>query len=403
MRLSNKILYLVLLLFVSVNIFSFSMFKKVRLKCNSFTLVKSGVYAARGKVRIYWKDLVLFSKKAYFYSKKEAFEAEGNVFVKDPRFLLWCKKVQTGSSTHEIIATGKVKIETDSLIIYANKAIYNRDKEIVKLPDFPRIYEKNPQGKKKPNFTTAKDVVYYVRTDTAKLVSQVLAKVYGDDNVLTTIRTDLLYANPDQTFDAFGNISIEREDKVALADKGTFIASKEIAVLYGKVIVKAPDYMLYAGYLRTFLKENRSYAQLEPRLIKKEKKDGKLRIIDLKADEIEIYSDENRVVGRGNVVLVEKEDNAKAVLTADLIEYYGNRKFSVSIGNVKIVKDNVTVYGDKLYYYEQKRRMEVEGNAKLERTVNGKTDTVWGKKIIYFEDQDRLIVQDAYSILNTSD
>ncbi|GEM_PF-5896853 len=372
--------------------------KHWRLKSDSLLILKSGEYLAKGNVRVYMEDMMLRCQRLFFNNQNERFRAEGGVFAVRQGSKLWCSRMYTGKTTNEIVLDGNVKIDSEDYRVQASKAFFYRDREMVYIPSYPKVTELSTRPFK--NAVVGRELFYFVQKEKGYIEGDVNAIVYSNNGEKTRITGKKLNFYPGGKFEMEGDVNVVQKDLTLSGDRGEYFATSEISIMYGNVVARTKDSVLRCGYLKSFLKVRRHYAQGSPRLIRFEKGKKGIVTLDLTADEIEIYDSEKKLIARGNVRLVRSGGGEDAVLTSDMLEYYQERNLTVAIGNVKVDRKNMTVYGDKLFYDHEKDTVEVEGNARAERVEGNKKDVIWGKKIVYNAQTGRVVVLGAYGEMN---
>ncbi len=198
-----------------------------------------------------------------------------------------------------------------------------------------------------------------------------------------------------------GNFRVENPQYILTAGQGMIDVKKDVMEANINVRLIQENNTLTCAKLIYYMAEERAVATGNPKIVETVKDDSDKDIIfttgEITGDRIINYLKDDMVVVEDNV-RVEKmkiEDGKQSFdyrLYCDNLTYYNKAQKAIAIGNVKIEQVESTAFGDRLVFYELENRVEIVGNAFIERD-NG--DKVYGEKIVYFMNGDRVLIFNA--------
>lgn len=411
-------------------------------------------YLVTGNVVVTQNKRRVFCKRGTWNEKTGLTQALDMVRIDDPKFKMQCDRVDSQTKENYSIFTGNVRIESDTMRAFAQKGHYFEQEERMVLLGNPITQNKESP----PNQIRGERITYFMKTNQAEVHKNVdiilQPKTKGPSATLTHIKSDLMRVLPDGSYQVDGNLRCTKKDMLLTADKGLYDDTREITEVFGNVKVETQTYTLTSGYLKSWAKEDRTIANVNPRMVKvvnrtkrdkpdaagkSPKKTKGLRVgkgnpdaarkkgetdeveagapaqdrIVLTADEIEAFEGGDHIKGRGHVHLEQTpylgddvesgEVQATATVDCEIIEIFAKEQKTLSKVNVVMKTTDITAYGDQAIYYEETPEREEEliiwGNARADqrRKSGGTPNSVRGKVIHYFPKDEQTVIEGQVS------
>jgi lipopolysaccharide export system protein LptA len=237
----------------------------------------------------------------------------------------------------------------------------------------------------------------------------------GDMEITSRLMT---FAN--NVYVARGGLKAVQKDSTLTADRGIYDRDLELVKAIDNVKVVQPGSVMTSDYLEAYVKEDRILARGNPklvRIIERESKDEdgeittkKTRAI-LTCKEVEGFNKENRFLAKGDVHLIEvpyregeteeeakeNEENPVSDLKCETLELFSEEDKAIGRNNVEIVTETLRATGDKVIYLSAEDRMIIVGHAhafqttKEAKTKAEQVSELYANKIIYYPEEDRTI------------
>ncbi len=219
---------------------------------------------------------------------------------------------------------------------------------------------------------------------------------------------------------ARGGLKATQKDSVLTADRGIYDRDLEIVKAIDNVEVVQPGSVLTSDYLEAYVKEDRILARGNPRMVRIVEREAKsdsgdasvkkTRVI-LTCNEVEGFNKENRFLAKGNVHVIEvpyrdgeteeeAEENMKKPVSdikCETLELFSEEDKAIGRTNVEIITETLRATGDKVIYLNRENRMIIVGHAHAFQTSTDKASKqeqvseLYANKIIYYPDEDRTI------------
>jgi lipopolysaccharide export system protein LptA len=345
-----------------------------------------------------------------------------------PSFSVTCKRLDAHTKENFTIFSGNVVIDGERVRAYGEKANYYEKEEKLVIIGDPRSETKDDP----PNVVRGRNITYFFKTDRAKATGDVKADIQPKKGNLlsqpTHITGEALTILPDRRYQVEGNLVAKRSDMTLMADRGIYDDTREITEAFGNVNVKTPKYVLESGYLKNYGLEERTIANIHPKLTQTVERKGKRRKsrimggdkegdtgpardrVILTATEVEALNGGSQIVARNDCKLVQtpwlgdeatEEVTATSTLTSDLMDVFVDEGKLVAKGNVELKGNDIVATGDRAIYWEEKgdrpEELIIEGNAKATQTKPNQKNpnTSTGERIHYFPQRDKIIIEKA--------
>ncbi len=388
----------------------------------------SETYIVTGNVVVTQGSREITCEKGTYNEKTGLAQAIHNVKVTGPKFSVTCKRLDAHTKENFTIFSGNVVIDGERVRAYGDKANYYEKEEKLVIIGEPRSETKDDP----PNVVTATNITYFFKTDRAKATGNVKADVQPKKgnkfSQPTKITGEALTILPDRRYQVEGNLVARRADMTLTADRGIYDDTREITEAFGNVRVTTPKYVLESGYLKNYGLEERTIANIHPKLTQTVERKGKRRKsrimggdkegdtgpardrIVLTATEVEALNGGAQIVARNDCKLVQtpwlgdeatEEVTATSTLVSDLMDVFVDEGKLVAKGRVELKGNDITATGDRAIYWEEKgdrpEELIITGNAKaVQSKPNQKNpNTSTGEQIHYFPQRDKIIIEKA--------
>ena len=276
-----------------------------------------------------------------------------------------------------------VIVQDPDYTILSENAEYLEKEGLLKLSDNPLLFGKDI-------FLTANTVGYNNQTKVTFL----------EENTLIVQKSKEIIAKENQESE---NIEIQNEEKM-YKDVLTFFSGDkmesyskdkektETIILSGNAKVVREDFLFTGDHLKAF---GESYKNLESK--------ESFEFIDKKShikitgnlfehDEEKGYT---HITEEPKIEFQDDKGNINSTLTTVEIERFIDKKEIVARGNVLIQSDNGNIRGQYATYYEDEKKMYVEGNPSLERDGS----KVFCGLIIVYPETNQIIMSDGIGVI----
>ncbi|MCB1176707.1 MAG: hypothetical protein KDK36_03915 [Leptospiraceae bacterium] len=281
---------------------------------------------------------------------------EGGVIMEDPDYTILTEKAVFYEKENNLVLNDYPLIFGENLFITGEKAIYNNESKVTKLENDTILARLSYETKSvKGGFKKKED-----KKDKSKEEKEVEEK----KRVITLFTGERL------------------ESKVKSKDEPASIGMYENAKIYRDDFEYDGKYLkaFGEGYKNLEAKENVNFLDKENNFRIK----GKL----FEHDDEKGYT---HITEEPEVEFLSKEGEVTSTMTTVELERFSDRKEIVARGNVVIESENSTVKGQYATYYEEEKKLVVEGNPTFQRNGN----IVRSGKIIIFPENNRMLLSDG--------
>ncbi|MEZ7891054.1 MAG: LptA/OstA family protein [Candidatus Wallbacteria bacterium] len=283
-----------------------------------------GTYVVSGNVRVVQNKRILTCARGTYNEKTGITQALMNVNIFDPNFKMNCQRVDSHTKENFSVFSGNVNIEGDRFFAYADKALYNEKEEKVTLVGNPVSKSKD----KTPNEVRGERIIYYLKNDRVEVIGNVTASLNPKENdpkgSPTHITGNKLEMLPDGRYQVLDSLRVIKKDMILYADRGIYDETSEVTEAFGNVKIENNQYTLTAGYVKNISKEDRTFANIKPKLVQ----------IVAKKDNKKQQSDAGDTGAKNDGA-----EETESVFTDDENEPADNSKTNLGRGISKNVKD----------------------------------------------------------------
>lgn len=368
--------------------------KKVKLSASSIEVVGEDALMGflKGGVKVEDKENHIFftAQKATYNKFEETILLEGRptLYYKganNKTTKITAPIIKRYMTESKVILEGKVIMEDGEFtIIGDNGTYYEKENEFV-IDDYPFIFGKQI-------FATAEKATY----------NNVLKKtILQNKALIAQISYETKSVNLQDTSDSVKidkNIQkkeVEEKERVLTLFNGDMLeyqiktdALEAFIKLNGNVNIYHKTYHYFGNSIRAFgegfknLDTKEEFSFLD-----------KVNQFKLSGNVFEHFEDQNysHVTGNPKIDFLDTQENIKATLTAYEIERFADKKEIVARGNVKIEAEESIARGQYATYFEESKKIILEGNPSLER---GGTRVSCGR-IILFPDTNQIILSEG--------
>ena len=122
-----------------------------------------------------------------------------------------------------------------------------------------------------PNEVHGERIIYFMKTERMEVLNNVTAfiqpKEKEKEGAVTHITGNRLEILTDGRYQVTDNLRVLKKDMILYADRGIYDETSEVTEAFGNVKVETSKYTLTSGYVKHLAKEDRTLANIKPRLI----------------------------------------------------------------------------------------------------------------------------------------
>jgi lipopolysaccharide export system protein LptA len=266
-------------------------------------------------------------------------------------------------------ADDKVKVINNDIIIYSDKAIFQRDSKSV-------IFSKNPEIKRGDDVFNADEIIYYMDKKQIILNKNARVKAYSEEKDSKTNKINKMpvsasgdriehFTGGETLTIVQGNAVIIREDSISTGDIFEMKGEKGKEDLTGTnfhINYKTENMEALGKNFKSNRKEGNTVLWGNACIIIKDSK-TKLETSRIFGDYMEHYRDIDELYISGNVTIVNKD----GIIKGDIAKYRRKNNFIIVTGNARIMKDNSTVLASAISLDTK------TSNAKIIGDIRGKS------------------------------
>ncbi|HBC75996.1 MAG: hypothetical protein A2008_13335 [Candidatus Wallbacteria bacterium GWC2_49_35] len=423
-----------------------------------FEMEADNTYVITGNVHVYQGTRTITCERGTYNEKTGIVRAFTNVEIVDEKFRMNCQRVDSHMKENYSLFSGGVIVNGKNFIANSERAFYYEKEEKAVLIG-------NPVAKsldQPPNEVHGERIIYFMKTERMEVLNNVTAliqpKEKDQEGAITHITGNRLEILSDGRYQVTDNLRVLKKDMILYADRGIYDETAEITEAFGNVKVETSKYTMTSGYVKHMAKEDRTLANIKPKLIQivdkkkrvlpsegksedngsddqetsggeneiasenggeegetgeagaegdkaaKKKISNKDKII-LEANEIEALENSTHIIAKGDASLIQfpylgqegtegVEVNSK--INSQIMDIFTEEGKMVAKQDVVLTSKDITAYGDTATYYEKEDRLDIEGNAHaVQRRGKGQEDNdIVGKKITYFASTERILIKE---------
>lgn len=402
----------------------------IQISGDKLEMEPNDTYVVTGNVAVEQGSTEITCEKGVYNERTGLAQAIHNVQVNNPKFTVTCKRLDAHTRENFSIFSGNVVINGQNITAYAAKANYYEKEEKLILIGNPRADTKddppNTVTGRRIVYWLDDDRAQVL----GDVVADIRPKDKILNSTGTHITGEKLMILSDGRYQVDGNLVALRGETTLKADRGIYDDTKEITEAFGNVRVDNPKYVMESGYLKNYGLEDRSISSVSPKItqIVERKAKRKSRILSgdtddetaelgpsrdkavLTAIQIEALQGGTHVVARGDAMLKQtpymgedetEEVTATSIVTADLMDMFTDEGKMVAKGNVELKGHDITATGDRAIYFEEKddrqEELRIMGNARAsqQKPDQDKPNVAVGEEIHYFPARDKVIIFQA--------
>ncbi len=417
-----------------------------------FEMESDNTYVITGNVHVYQDSRTITCERGTYNEKTGIVRAFTNVEIIDAKFKMRCQRVDSHMKENYSLFSGGVIVNGNNFVANSERAFYYEKEEKAVLIGNPVARSLDDT----PNEVHGERIIYYMKTERMEVLNDVTAliqpKSKDKDDALTHISGNRLEILADGRYQVTDNLRVLKKDMILYADRGIYDETEEVTEAFGNVKVDTSKYTLTSGYVKHLAKQDRTIANIKPRLIqivdkkkrvlpsaeepaggeedgngdensagggsddeeegaegkknkKTEKKISNKDKIILEADEIEALENSTHIVAKGDASLIQfpylgqegtegVEINSK--INSQIMDVFTEEGKMIAKQDVVLTSRDITAYGDTATYYEKEDRLDIEGNAHaVQRRGKGQEDNdIIGEKITYFASTERILIKE---------
>lgn len=367
--------------------------KKVKLSASSIEVIGEDALMGflKGGVRVEDKEnnILFTAQKATYNKLEETVFLEGRptlyyIGVNGKRTKITAPIIKRYMTENKVVLEGKVIMEDGEFtIVSTNGTYYEKENEFV-LDNYPLIFGKQ-------TFITGEKAIYNNVLKKTKVENQVLIALVTYETKFVNTKNEL------ESSKSSKNISekeVEEKERLITLFNGDMLEyqlktesfNSQIQLL-GNVNIYHKTYQYSGNSIRAF---GEGFKNLDT----KEEFSffDKTNNIKLFGNTFEHLDNENysHITNKPKVEFLDSAQNPKAVLTAHEIERFIDKKEIIARGNVQIESEDAIARGQYATFYEESKKIVLEGNPSLERQGS----KISCGRIILFPESNQIILSD---------
>lgn len=417
-----------------------------------FEMESDNTYVITGNVHVYQGSRTITCERGTYNEKTGIVRAFTNVEIIDTKFKMRCQRVDSHMKENYSLFSGGVIVNGNNFVANSERAFYYEKEEKAVLIGNPVARSLDAT----PNEVHGERIIYFMKTERMEVLNDVTAliqpKSKDKEDAVTHISGNRLEILADGRYQVTDNLRVLKKDMILYADRGIYDETEEVTEAFGNVKVDTSKYTLTSGYVKHLAKQDRTIANIKPKLIqivdkkkrvlpssegpddggedgensggeeegaengsengakdaktkKPEKKISNKDKIILEANEIEALENSTHIVAKGDASLIQfpylgqegtegVEINSK--INSQIMDVFTEEGKMIAKQDVVLTSRDITAYGDTATYYEKEDRLDIEGNAHaVQRRGKGREDNdIVGEKITYFASTERILIKE---------
>ncbi|HOD40203.1 MAG TPA: LptA/OstA family protein, partial [Candidatus Wallbacteria bacterium] len=232
-----------------------------------FEMESDGTYVITGNVHVYQGSRTIVCERGTYNEKTGIVRAFTNVEILDAKFKMKCQRVDSHMKENYSLFSGGVVVDGNNFKATSERAFYYEKEEKAVLIG-------NPVAKsldQTPNEVHGERIIYFMKTERMEVLNNVTAfiqpKEKEKEGAVTHITGNRLEILTDGRYQVTDNLRVLKKDMILYADRGIYDETSEVTEAFGNVKVETSKYTLTSGYVKHLAKEDRTLANIKPRLI----------------------------------------------------------------------------------------------------------------------------------------
>lgn len=326
-----------------------------------FEMEADGTYVITGNVHVYQGTRTITCERGTYNEKTGIVRAFTNVEIVDEKFRMNCQRVDSHMKENYSLFSGGVIVNGKNFTANSERAFYYEKEERAVLIG-------NPVAKSlstPPNEVHGERIIYFMKTERMEVLNNVTAliqpKEKAKEDATTHISGNRLEILPDGRYQVTDNLRVLKKDMILYADRGIYDETGEVTEAFGNVKVETSKYTLTSGYVKHLAREDRTLANIKPRLI--QIVDKKKRVLPSEGksegDGGEPENDAESGSGEGGATAPEGGTGDEASAGAGTGETGGSTKKKITN------KDKIILEADEIEALENSTHIIAKGDASM--------------------------------------
>ena len=390
-----------------------------------FEMESDNTYVITGNVHVYQDSRTITCERGTYNEKTGIVRAFTNVEIIDAKFKMRCQRVDSHMKENYSLFSGGVIVNGNNFVANSERAFYYEKEEKAVLIGNPVARSLDVT----PNEVHGERIIYYMKTERMEVLNDVTAfiqpKSKDKEDAVTHISGNRLEILADGRYQVTDNLRVLKKDMILYADRGIYDETEEVTEAFGNVKVDTSKYTLTSGYVKHMAKQDRTIANIKPKLIQiVDKKKRVLPSSEEPADGQEDGTGDENSAGGGEddqnsgggsgdeeegaegkkIKKTEKKisNKDKLILEANEIEALENSTHIVAKGDASLIQfpylGQEGTEGVEINSKINSQIMDVfteEGKmiAKQDVVLTSRDITAYGDTATYYEKEDRLDIE----------
>lgn len=232
-----------------------------------FEMEPDNTYVITGNVHVYQGSRTITCQRGTYNEKTGIVRAFTNVEIIDTKFKMRCQRVDSHMKENYSLFSGGVIVNGNNFVANSERAFYYEKEEKAVLIGNPVARSLDET----PNEVHGERIIYFMKTERMEVLNDVTAliqpKSKDKDDAVTHISGNRLEILSDGRYQVTDNLRVLKKDMILYADRGIYDETQEVTEAFGNVKVDTAKYTLTSGYVKHLAKQDRTIANIKPKLI----------------------------------------------------------------------------------------------------------------------------------------
>ena len=313
------------------------------------------------RVHLFHDGALVISDKAFFYNKKNFFEAEGDVvFTQGDTLKMTCSKLEYNGNSKKAKAWGNVVLDKPDMSLKTDTLYLDRNKNIGFYKNFAKIIDSS-------NILTSKKGTFFMNENKYRFTSSV--NIENPNYKLKSERLDYFTDNDKAFF--YGPSNIYGKDYKVFSERGSYDLKIEKGYFKKNGKINYDGKIIYGDSL--YFDKNKDYASATNRV----------KLVDTINNSIiyghygEIYKSKDSAIITKRALSMYIVENDSLFIHADTLVVTGEEKNRILRGyyDVRIFKSNIRGKSDSIYFEENTGNIEL-----IKKPLNNKEVQIFSEE-----------------------
>ncbi len=232
-----------------------------------FEMESDNTYVITGNVHVYQGSRTITCERGTYNEKTGIVRAFTNVEIIDTKFKMRCQRVDSHMKENYSLFSGGVIVNGNNFVANSERAFYYEKEEKAVLIGNPVARSLDAT----PNEVHGERIIYFMKTERMEVLNDVTAliqpKSKDKEDAVTHISGNRLEILADGRYQVTDNLRVLKKDMILYADRGIYDETEEVTEAFGNVKVDTSKYTLTSGYVKHLAKQDRTIANIKPKLI----------------------------------------------------------------------------------------------------------------------------------------